>query len=296
MKGKNNMKKLCIIMALSMLSVTACSQTVSKEEYESVVAEKEALESEKNLVSSSTETSTIPEVTTNTTPDSSSEDTTVIPFSEIKSGKYNNQQVYIKCVLDNVIPDSLNDGIKFDAWIYDNNDTFSPELNCTVWTKDVLDGKELIQSATTGTTLIFKLGVYKDGSIAFSDINKVLSVEDSYDLSNIKSQYKNDCKNLEISELLRNPNNYKYNNLKYSGKILQVIEQDPNSSATKFLLDTGKENGIIQVVYNRHENEPQFIEDDNVTVYGQFYLLDQYISTLGTNQTVPRIGGIIIDR
>ena len=45
MKGKNNMKKLCIIMALSMLSVTACSQTVSKEEYESVVAEKEALES-----------------------------------------------------------------------------------------------------------------------------------------------------------------------------------------------------------------------------------------------------------
>lgn len=290
------MKKLFLITAATIsVLVGACSESVSQEEAKSLRAENESLKvvnSSLEAEKKSTEESTALE----TTETSSSEDIEVVLFSDIKSGNYNNKKVYIKCVLDNVEQDNIKEGIEFDAWIYDKNETFSPKLNCRIWVDDIAEGKDLIRNAATGTTVMFKVGIYQDGSIAFSDMSSVFAVENPVDLAEIRNQYKNTCQELEVNELLRNPEKYKYNDLKYSGKILQVVEQATNSGITKLLLDTGKENGIIQIVYNRHVNESRFLENDNITVYGQFYLLDEYISVLGAKQTVPRVGGVIIDR
>ncbi|MCJ0570785.1 hypothetical protein MMJ61_01015 [Enterococcus cecorum] len=95
----------------------------------------------------------------------------------------------------------------------------------------------------------------------------------------------NSYENVDYITLARNPENYIGKKLKFSGKILQVIE---GSSSTEYRLAVN--NDYDNVVYMSISNDdlPQrILEDDLVTVYGVSTGKITYESTLGGNITIP---------
>ena len=115
-----------------------------------------------------------------------------------------------------------------------------------------------------------------------------------------KSLYKKACKSYSYSEIARNPNGHKGELAKFSGKVIQVIQQDYGESLY-YILRVGIKNGysyykdIIFVEYIAPEQEGRILEGDMITMYGELYGEKTYESTFGSSITLPHFWAEYID-
>lgn len=109
--------------------------------------------------------------------------------------------------------------------------------------------------------------------------------------------YKASCQDIAYDDLARNPDSYTGQFVKFTGEIIQVI--DDGTSATYRINVTEDEYGFwddtVLVAYTYEEGKGRFLEDDIVTFYGVYGGLYTYESTMGADITVPSVYAEYID-
>lgn len=143
--------------------------------------------------------------------------------------------------------------------------------------------------AIIGAVLVFTT-VLSGITVNTNTANQVISEAD----------YKSMCQAVLHEEICRNPNLYKGEKIKYSGKVIQILE---NPLSTQYIVCTEKEyvkgfeyadlgwnmNKRICAEYKPKDTEPRIIDNDDVTVYGEFIGLEKFISVLGEEIRMPKI-------
>ena len=109
--------------------------------------------------------------------------------------------------------------------------------------------------------------------------------------------YKVSCQDIAYDELARNPDSYIGQRVKYTGEVIQVIED--GTTATYRINVTQGDYGLwddtVLVYYRFSDGQSRFLEDDIVTFYGMSGGLYTYESTMGASITVPLVYAEYID-
>lgn len=108
-----------------------------------------------------------------------------------------------------------------------------------------------------------------------------------------KEDYQAQCKEYSYKELARNPNQYKGEKVKFTGKVIQVQESWGNSVILRVDV-TKDEYGLwddtIYVDYKyKDENESKILDDDIISIYGEFKGQKTYATVLGSSMSIPQI-------
>ncbi len=106
----------------------------------------------------------------------------------------------------------------------------------------------------------------------------------------IKEAYKEKCESYSYDTIARDPDNYKYTYAKYTGEVIQVLE-DGNDLQMRVNVTKGKYSytDTIYVLYTRKEGESRILEDDIVTLYGLNAGTVSYETVLGATVTIPAV-------
>lgn len=115
------------------------------------------------------------------------------------------------------------------------------------------------------------------------------------------AKYKTICESISYSELARNPQKYEERNVKFTGTVLQVMEEK-YSSKTIVALRVATKWGyskyiddVVYVIYVMDNSSPRILEDDTVTFYGMYSGLYTYETVMGASVTIPKVVARIID-
>lgn len=95
---------------------------------------------------------------------------------------------------------------------------------------------------------------------------------------------------LDFDAISRDPSSYKGKNYTFSGKVVQVMEQEALSSTyvVMRIATKGNYDDVVYVTYYRDSDEARILEDDRVTVYGTCEGLHAYETVLGSSVTLPK--------
>ena len=95
---------------------------------------------------------------------------------------------------------------------------------------------------------------------------------------------------LDFKAISRDPNTYKGKNYKFSGKVVQVMEENYDGfTLTAMRIATkGNYDNVVYVFYTRLADEARILEDDYVTVHAECDGLYTYTSTMGKEVTLPQ--------
>lgn len=98
---------------------------------------------------------------------------------------------------------------------------------------------------------------------------------------------------IAYDQLARTPDDFKDKKVKFTGKVLQVME-DPNKDFVhiRFAVDSDY-NSVLYCEYKTNIVTSRILEDDIITIYGTSYGLFSYESTSGATITIP---AVIIDK
>lgn len=120
-----------------------------------------------------------------------------------------------------------------------------------------------------------------------------LTVECSEDSPEVIAQkvadYKNSCNDFSYDELARNPDAYKGQQMRFRGKIIQIIDSSKNNIQMRIEVTEGRYtwDDVVLVDYTYKDGQSKFLEDDIVTFYGIYGGTFSYESVLGATITVP---------
>ncbi|SDK54885.1 hypothetical protein [Lacicoccus qingdaonensis] len=101
---------------------------------------------------------------------------------------------------------------------------------------------------------------------------------DSEDLDNYRAD-------VDIRDIERNPDDYMNELITFEGKIIQVLEED-GVSAYRIAVNDDYDR-VVLVSTQSSSLEERLLEDDYVTVYGEFTELMTYETVVGGSRTVP---------
>ena len=113
----------------------------------------------------------------------------------------------------------------------------------------------------------------------------------------LEAAYKNACGSYSYQEISRNPDDYDGTHVKFTGKIIQVLE-DGNTVQLRVNVTQGRYgiwDDTIFVTYTRKDGEARLLEDDIITLYGISGGLVTYESIFGASITIPKVGAMYID-
>lgn len=102
--------------------------------------------------------------------------------------------------------------------------------------------------------------------------------------------YKSACSVYKYTDIARDPDKYKGTYAKYTGKIIQVLENG-NYCELRVNITKGKYSysDTIYVTYTRKDGESRLLEDDIVTIYGNNAGLITYETIFGGSITIPQV-------
>lgn len=96
---------------------------------------------------------------------------------------------------------------------------------------------------------------------------------------------------LNFSDISRDPNAYKGDYYKFSGKVVQVMEGSALYGTTSTVLriaTKGSYDNVVYVTYERPNEDKRILEDDRVTVYGVCEGLHTYETIMDGSVTLPK--------
>lgn len=160
-------------------------------------------------------------------------------------------------------------------------------------TKETVTGWKIEQPVTLEADKESEITItYKDQSCTIKVLCSTIS----------DAAYKNSCESISYSELARSPKPYEGKNVKFKGKIIQVLEDASNGRIqVDMRINTKWEyssyyDDTVYVVYEMDEDSPRFLEDDIVTFYGEYRGVYTYESIFGESITIPLVVARIIER
>lgn len=127
-----------------------------------------------------------------------------------------------------------------------------------------------------------------------NNINKTVSQT----MQDFINEYKNSCKTYDYKTIFRYAEDYKGKDVKYTGKVVQVIEND---SYTSYRVNVTKDrwgyyDDTIYVTFmNLDKSTPRILEDDIITFYGTLSDLYTYETIMGGTVTIPSVVARYID-
>ena len=134
-----------------------------------------------------------------------------------------------------------------------------------------------------------------DSSVQAIGIEKKDNV--GFTADDMKKAYCNSCKTYTYKEIARNPDSVKGERAKFTGKVIQVLEDGSsvvlrvNITAKKYYYDD-----TIYVKYTRKsDDEDRILEDDIVNIYGTLSGLESYTSITNQTITLPKVYAEYID-
>ena len=157
--------------------------------------------------------------------------------------------------------------------------------------KGILEGsnKKYIIGCCIGLIVIFLLvGV----ATLSNDVSKTNSSSSSTSKNNEMSEqdFKANCSHIDYAQLEKDPNKYKDQNAVFIGKIFQIQEKNGEGM---ILLSTGDYN--TNLVYVDYSGANDFVENDQVTIYGVLKGDKSYNTRIGSNN-LPYMEGKYIEK
>lgn len=111
-------------------------------------------------------------------------------------------------------------------------------------------------------------------------------------------EYKNSCQSMDYKTIARQPELYEGMNIKVTGEVWQVVEEGDdalyqiNIDKTEYGYDY---NSSVQIIYKDAKNNFRVLEDDIITVYGEYKGIVSYTTVLGAKQSIPQISAKYIE-
>ena len=155
--------------------------------------------------------------------------------------------------------------------------------------KGILEGsnKKYIIGCCIGLIVIFLLvGV----ATLSNDVSKTNSSSTSKNNEMSEQDFKANCSHIDYAQLEKDPNKYKDQNAVFSGKIFQIQEKNGEGM---ILLSTGDYN--TNLVYVDYSGANDFVENDQVTIYGVLKGDKSYNTRIGSNN-LPYMEGKYIEK
>ena len=112
----------------------------------------------------------------------------------------------------------------------------------------------------------------------------------------IEAQYKASCVTYDYDTIARNPDKYMFTYGKYTGEIIQVLE-DGNEVQLRVNITQERYgySDTIFVLYTLEDGASRLLEDDIITIYGMNMGTVSYKSVLGASFTIPCVYAEYID-
>lgn len=98
---------------------------------------------------------------------------------------------------------------------------------------------------------------------------------------------------ITYEQIAREPDLYKNKNVKFTGKVLQIVKNELYT--TLRVAVNGNYKNVILVTYLDGATEKNLLQDDNITLYGVFKGEDSYTATSGAKITLPQITALYIE-
>ena len=125
---------------------------------------------------------------------------------------------------------------------------------------------------------------YSDEEYEDDSEEEVLTDEEV--LQNAKNYKTGKCKEIAYDKLARNPDQYQAEQIKLSGRVLQVMEGDTDYYELRVAVNDDYDT-VMYVTYDHRILESRILEDDYITLYGASMGTITYESTMGGNITIP---------
>ena len=208
----------------------------------------------------------------------------LLTYDEIKTGKYDEQNVIVEAFVETVEYDGAFD-VDLTVWYESEEYAFVRETHRFDW--EDIHTKEI--EILPGDTLQLCVWVYKGSSFG-SPIQAVHKTSSDASVGDFIQGFKDCCQSPEYKAVLRNPEEYRGSNFTFTGDVVQVVSEE--SYCIKFLLETYY--GELIYVWYFPENSSRILEGDNVAIYGTFHVLETYDTLFGEN-TVPRLSAYFLE-
>ncbi len=121
------------------------------------------------------------------------------------------------------------------------------------------------------------VAIYAEGNVDRTTVSIIIEHSAVYDNQSYPA--------INYDSAMRYPDNWKYNKVSFSGRVLQVMKDD--SETTYRISSKGRYDNVVYVTIKNSDILTPVIEDDNVTVYGSFNGNKTYTSTFGQSITIP---------
>ena len=94
---------------------------------------------------------------------------------------------------------------------------------------------------------------------------------------------------LDFKAISRDPDSYEGKNYTFTGKVVQVLEEemDNYTYVVMRIATKGNYDNVVYVTYLRENGEARILEDDRVTVYATCLGLYTYETVIGGSVTLP---------
>lgn len=185
-----------------------------------------------------------------------------------------NSFIIVEGIIDNISEET------FDLWIPHNGSYYCDNnYNYFIDLSDI----------TNGCTVQVCVETYNDGS--FKKLDGIVSIRrlDVEVVDDIVYLYKNSCTIMDqttYKEIMRKPDEFYGSIWKVYGTVFQIVESE--DYLQEFLLKT-TDGDMIYISFHKERGTPYLLEDDEICVYGDFYMTYTYTTFLGSNKTVPKL-------
>lgn len=92
---------------------------------------------------------------------------------------------------------------------------------------------------------------------------------------------------ITFNDISRSPDTYKGKKVKFTGRIIQIVEGSYQNSAR--MSTSGKYDDVVFFTYYNDSIDVRLLEDDMITIYGTFSGLYTYTTVLNSSVTLPEI-------
>lgn len=103
--------------------------------------------------------------------------------------------------------------------------------------------------------------------------------------------YKSD---ITYDQIARTPDDYLLEKVKFSGKVIQVMEGDDTTNQLRVAINDNYDT-VMLVEYEKDILDSRILEDDYINMYGYSMGVITYESTLGGNITIPAMSANMIE-
>ncbi|WP_026702862.1 hypothetical protein [Salibacterium aidingense] len=126
-----------------------------------------------------------------------------------------------------------------------------------------------------------------------------ISIENAYSAEEIEDlkldNKKQNAEQLDFARLKKNPDKHAGTYVTYTGEIIEIQESDNTTYMRLAVTKTNYGYDYDDVIYVEYDDYTEFVEEDEVTIYGEVYGTFDYTSQAGWDISIPAVIADIVE-